>query len=294
MGLGWYWIPTPYWGPGWVSWYWGYDYFGWAPLSYYGYPLVIYDNYYYYRYNDRYYPYNSRALTVIHKKHLTAPNVSDVALNQESVKKLGNISLSKSSPPLKLVPGKVSVEKLSENKLLLKKVYPSSSALGTKVTKSPSRTPVQLDTRKIKEKRVQTEKSSQPKSAVGEKKKGSTGVKKKKSEEKKVRKESSGYIKGGIPVYPSSSKISIKNIPRSSRIKKKSSFFRGIYNFITGSSSGKYVRGGTSRGTHKGTSTRKVSSGSRSRSSSSGRSSSGRSSSSGSRSSGSKSGRTKK
>ena len=258
----------------------------------------MYDNYYYYRYNDRYYPYNSRALTVIHKKHLTAPNVSDVALNQESIKKLGNLSLSNNSPPLKLVPGKVSVEKLGENKLLLKKVYPSSTAIGTKVGKSPSKSPVQLDSRKIKEKRVQTEKSPQPKAVVGGKTKGSTEVKKKKSEEKEVRKESNGYIKGGIPLYPSSSKISIKNIPRSSSTKKKSSFFRGIYDFITGSSAGKYVRGGTSRSTHKGTSTKKVSSGSRSKSSSSGRSSSGsssgRSSSSGSRSSGSGSGRTKK
>jgi hypothetical protein len=300
IGLGWYWIPTPYWGPGWVSWYWGYDYFGWAPLSYYGYPLVIYDSYYYYRYNDRYYPYNSRALTVIHKKHLTAPSVSDVALNQESIKKLGNISLSNSSPPLKLVPGKVSVEKLGENKLLLKKVYPSSTAIGTKVGKSPSKSPVQRDSRKIKEKRVQTEKSPQPKAVVGGKTKKSTGVKKKKSEEKEVRKESSGYIKGGIPLYPSSSKISIKNIPRSSRIKKKSSFFRGIYDFITGSSSSKYTRGSKYRGSSKGTTSKRVSSRSRSGSSSSGRSSSGRSSgsssgrssSSGSRSSGS--GRTKK
>jgi hypothetical protein len=262
--------------------------------------LVIYDSYYYYRYNDRYYPYNSRALTVIHKKHLTAPSVSDVALNQESIKKLGNISLSNSSPPLKLVPGKVSVEKLGENKLLLKKVYPSSTAIGTKVGKSPSKSPVQRDSRKIKEKRVQTEKSPQPKAVVGGKTKKSTGVKKKKSEEKEVRKESSGYIKGGIPLYPSSSKISIKNIPRSSRIKKKSSFFRGIYDFITGSSSSKYTRGSKYRGSSKGTTSKRVSSRSRSGSSSSGRSSSGRSSgsssgrssSSGSRSSGS--GRTKK
>jgi hypothetical protein len=43
-GLGWYWIPSTIWGPAWVSWYWGYDYFGWAPLSYYGYPGVILNN----------------------------------------------------------------------------------------------------------------------------------------------------------------------------------------------------------------------------------------------------------
>jgi hypothetical protein len=302
IGLGWYWIPTPYWGPGWVSWYWGYDYFGWAPLSYYGYPGAIIGNYYYHRYNDRYYPYNSRALTVIHKKHLRAPNVSEVALNRESIKKLGNISLSDNAPPLKLAPGKVSVEKLGKNKVLLKKGSRSSKALDRKIEKSLSKTPVHFDSKKIKEKRVQTEKSSQPKAVVGGKTKGSAEIKGKRSEEKKVRKESSGYIKGGIPVYPSSSKISLKNIPKSSRMKKKSSFFRGIYNFLTGSSGSKYTRGGTSKGTYKGKTSKRVSSGSRSRSSSSGRSSSGRSSSGsssrsssgGSRSSSSGSGKTKK
>ncbi|UCG94497.1 MAG: hypothetical protein JSW13_01695 [Candidatus Aerophobus sp.] len=297
IGLGWYWIPTPYWGPGWVSWYWGYDYFGWAPLSYYGYPLVVRGNYYYYRYHDRYYPYNSRALTVIRKRDLRAPNVSDVALNQESIKKLGKISLSNNAPPLKPVPGKVTVEKLSENKFLLKKGHESSKALDRKVEKGLSKTPVQLDSRKIKEKKAQIEKSPQSKAVVGGKTKGSTEVKKK-LEKEKVQKESRGYIKGGIPLYPSSSKISIKNIPRSSRTTKKSSFFRGIYNFLTGSSSSKYTSGSKYRSTSKGTTSKRVSSRSRSGSSSSGRSSSGsssgRSSSSGSRSSGSGSGRTKK
>jgi len=299
MGLGWYWIPTPYWGPGWVNWYWGYDYFGWAPLSYYGYPGVIIDNYYYHRYDDRYYPYNSRALTVIHKKHLRAPNVSDVALNQESIKKLGDISLSNNAPPLRPAPGKVTVEKLGENKLLLKKGYPSSKALDKETAKSLTKTPVQLDSNKIKEKRTQIEKSPQSKAVVSGKTKGSAEVKKKKPEEKKARKESRGYIKGGIPVYPSSSKISTKNIPKSSKTKKSSSFFRGIYDFFTGSSSSKYVRGGSSRSTSKGTSSKRIkSSGSGSKSSSSARSSSGRSSSrsssSGSRSSSSGSGKRKK
>jgi hypothetical protein len=223
-------------------------------------------------------------------------------LNRESIKKLGNISLSDNAPPLKLAPGKVSVEKLGKNKVLLKKGSRSSKALDRKIEKSLSKTPVHFDSKKIKEKRVQTEKSSQPKAVVGGKTKGSAEIKGKRSEEKKVRKESSGYIKGGIPVYPSSSKISLKNIPKSSRMKKKSSFFRGIYNFLTGSSGSKYTRGGTSKGTYKGKTSKRVSSGSRSRSSSSGRSSSGRSSSGsssrsssgGSRSSSSGSGKTKK
>jgi len=298
VGLGWYWIPASYWGPAWVSWYWGYDYFGWAPLSYYGYPVVILGDYYYYRYYDRYYPYNSRALTVIRKRHLQTANVADVALNQESLKKIGNISLSGKAPPIRLTPSKVRVEKLGGNKLLLKKGSEPYKALGTKAEKSLTKIPQQLDSKKIKEKRAQIEKLPPAKAEVSGKAKGSTEAKKKKVEEKKVRNESRGYIKGETPVYPPSPKISIKNIPRSSKIKKSSSFSRGIYDFITGRSSSKYIRGSTSRSTSKGTSTRKVSSGSRSKSSSSGRSSSGssssRSSSGSSRSSSSGSGKRKK
>jgi hypothetical protein len=298
VGLGWYWIPTHYWGPAWVSWYWGYDYFGWVPLSYYGYPGVLLNNYYYYRYHDRYYPYNSRTLTVIRKKHLQAANVADVALNEESLKRLGNISLSNNAPPIRLTSSKVRVEKLSENKLLLKKGSESSRALDTKAEKSLTKTPLQPDSKKIKERSTQIEKLPQSKAVASGKAKGSSEVKKKKVDENKAQRESRGYIKGGTPVYPPSSKISIKNIPKISKTKKSSSFLRGIYDFISGRSSSKSIRGSTYRSTSKGTSSKKVSSGSRSKSSSSARSSSSssssRSSSSGSRSSGSRSGRTKK
>ena len=40
---GWYWIPSSIWGPAWVDWWWGYDYYCWAPLSWWGYPIVILD-----------------------------------------------------------------------------------------------------------------------------------------------------------------------------------------------------------------------------------------------------------
>ena len=72
LRYGWYWIPMNVWGPGWVSWYWGHDYWGWAPLSYYGYPGVIINNVYYGRYQGQYYPYYSRSLTVINKNQLQA------------------------------------------------------------------------------------------------------------------------------------------------------------------------------------------------------------------------------
>jgi hypothetical protein len=33
-GLGWYWIPGTIWGPAWVGWWYGADYWAWAPLGY--------------------------------------------------------------------------------------------------------------------------------------------------------------------------------------------------------------------------------------------------------------------
>jgi hypothetical protein len=93
LGLGWYWIPTRHWGPAWVHWYHGYDYYGWCPLSYYGYPAVIINNRFYGRYYQRHYPVHSRALTVIHKRQLQARHISKVALSSGEVSRLGKISL---------------------------------------------------------------------------------------------------------------------------------------------------------------------------------------------------------
>jgi hypothetical protein len=100
-GLGWYWIPTRIWGPSWVHWHWGYDYIGWCPLNYYGRPLVVINNIFYERYYNSYYPHNSRALTVIHKNHLRARDVSGYALNQTQIERLGKISLSATQPRLR-------------------------------------------------------------------------------------------------------------------------------------------------------------------------------------------------
>lgn len=120
-GIGWYWIPTTVWGPAWVSWYWGFDFCAWAPLSYYGYPGVIINNVYYSRYSNPDYPYYSNALTVIRKAQLQSPDISRVVLDRESVSKLGKISLSKNVPTEKPVGLDVSVEKLSGNKVFLRK-----------------------------------------------------------------------------------------------------------------------------------------------------------------------------
>jgi len=102
-GLGWYWIPGTVWGPGWVSWWWGADYYGWAPLGYWNYPMAIVDNWYYPNWHGPYYPYNSRALTVIHKDQLRAKNISQAALRGDSLKNLDKITLTTQGRTLKPV-----------------------------------------------------------------------------------------------------------------------------------------------------------------------------------------------
>ncbi len=130
VGIGWYWIPTTVWSPGWVSWYWGHDYCGWTPMSYYGYPGVIINNVYYPRYADPYYPYYSDGLTVIRKSQLQAPNISHVSLDHESVRRIGKISLSKNPPVARPEHQNVSVEKLSENRVFLYKNEKSTEFKG--------------------------------------------------------------------------------------------------------------------------------------------------------------------
>lgn len=203
LGLGWYWIPTTVWGPGWVSWYWGYDYLGWAPLSYYGYPGVIIDNVFYGRYQGSYYPYNSRVLTVIRKNQLKAGNVSKIALSQESIKGLGKIKLSKMPIPIKPVQSKISLEKISGNKLFLKKKRGSSELMpgkGLNQTLSMKTQPTDVRT-------IGRESSSNPKSFQGRE-----------------------IIKRKIG-YPSSPEISVKKYLKT---RKPGSALSRIYRYITG------------------------------------------------------------
>lgn len=100
LGLGWYWIPTNVWGPAWVHWYWGYDYIGWCPMSYYGYPVVVVNNSFFGHYYSRHYPASSRALVVVHKNHLQSPRLHQLALKRNELLHLGKISLSARQPGL--------------------------------------------------------------------------------------------------------------------------------------------------------------------------------------------------
>ena len=116
--LGWYWIPTRRWGPAWVHWHHGYDYLGWSPLSYWNRPVVIVNNRFYGRYNDRYYPAQSRALTVIRKNQLQARYISKVALSQDKVGQIGKISLSSRQPNLKFVVDRTNAKYSTASKVL--------------------------------------------------------------------------------------------------------------------------------------------------------------------------------
>jgi len=116
-GLGWYWIPTRYWGPAWVHWYSGYDYVGWSPLSYFGYPVVVVNNYFYGRYYNRYYPLNSRALVVVRRNQLQAPRISRVALDRNNIVRLGKISLSSRQPSVQPQINKLSLQNQAAKKV---------------------------------------------------------------------------------------------------------------------------------------------------------------------------------
>jgi hypothetical protein len=101
LGLGWYWIPQRAWGPAWVHWYNGSDYFGWSPLSWYNYPSVLVDNYYYDRYHGSHFPGHNRAMTVVHRNQLQDRHISRVALSRNQASGLGNISLAARQPDVR-------------------------------------------------------------------------------------------------------------------------------------------------------------------------------------------------
>ena len=121
LDIGWYWIPMNMWGPAWVNWWWDDFYYGWAPLSYWGYPGVYMGGYYYGHYYGAYYPYGSRALTVVRKDHLKAPNISAHALRGDSLKGLTKMSLTNPSPNVRPAGTKISVQPLNGGRVMLRK-----------------------------------------------------------------------------------------------------------------------------------------------------------------------------
>ena len=293
IGLGWYWMPTSYWGPAWVNWWWGYDYMGWSPMGY--------NNYFPWGYN-RTRPYYYRGLTVIRKGQMQDPNISNISLRQAEVKKLGKISFTNKPPTVKPVSQNVSLEKLGE-KLILKKEQSSSEVRkrspANSITKDPRLVDPNRDGKqgqKIERPIEKVIKSTEKGTAIVENKIPPTQklIKKEIKDESLPPNNSKRYIKGGTYGYPSSPKISIKNIPKSSRTQKSSSILGRIYRYISGNSGTKSVGNSGSRSSSGKSSSGRISSSSGSKGSSSrGRVSSG-SSSSGRSSSGSKSGRVVK
>lgn len=104
VSFGWYWIPTTVWGPAWVHWYTGYDYVAWAPAGYWSRPGVAADSVTFGRSIDRSYDHASRAVTVIHKDQLRARDITKVAIDRDSLRNIGKMSLVKTQPTVKPAP----------------------------------------------------------------------------------------------------------------------------------------------------------------------------------------------
>jgi hypothetical protein len=109
------------WGPAWVNWWWDDLYFGWAPLSYWGYPGVLMGGQYYGHYYGGNYPYESRALTVVRRDQLKDPGISRNALKGDSLKGLTKMSLTSRNLNLRPAGTKISVQPLDGNRVLLRK-----------------------------------------------------------------------------------------------------------------------------------------------------------------------------
>ena len=142
MGLGWYWIPAGIWGPAWVNWWWDPYYFAWAPLSYWGYPVVVLGGAFYGGYYGPYYPYGSRALTVVRKDHLKAPNVSANALRADGLEGLTKMSLTSRNLNLRPSGTNISVQPLDGNRVLLRRDDQATGlvrdrAIGREAIRSP-------------------------------------------------------------------------------------------------------------------------------------------------------------
>ena len=128
LGLGWYWMPHHAWGPAWVHWYWGHDYCGWSPLSWYNYPCVLVNNYFYDRYHGGHYPGGSHALTVVHRDQLQNRQLSRVALSRVEAGRLGNITMQARQPDIKPVLRGSELQRTSpsQTKSLQPQIRPSS------------------------------------------------------------------------------------------------------------------------------------------------------------------------
>jgi len=244
VDIGWYWIPTSIWGPAWVSWWWDYDYFAWAPLSWYGYPVVVVNGIFYDRYVG-YYPLHSRALVMVRKDQLKAHDISRAALRPESLRaaNLDNkLSLKNTSLPFRPEGSRLTVEKLEGRKVLVRQDNQSTGLRNSSESRGILR-PQNLRPSGSAEKQTGEKSSSQPKATQGPKNEGPKTVSSPKSTRtapasgkvtpKKIRKhedsassemryQSSSPMRN-IQTYPSSPRITIRNTNRDSSTYQRSS-----------------------------------------------------------------------
>jgi hypothetical protein len=140
INLGWYWIPQSAWGPAWVNWYWGYDYCGWCPLSYYNYPCVLADNRFYDRYHGGHFPCGSHAMTVVHKNQLQNRHISDVALSRTEAGRLGSVPMQAKQPDIRPTVRSSELQKATPSKIqsAQPQIRPSSLGKSQLAPTSPS------------------------------------------------------------------------------------------------------------------------------------------------------------
>ncbi|MEN8153933.1 MAG: DUF6600 domain-containing protein [Acidobacteriota bacterium] len=82
---GWYWIPGYRWSPGWVSWCYSGNYWGWSPLSYYNRPVIVINKRWLRNHNYRRgIPLRSRSTIVVRKGDL-GRSVRKVALKKRTL-----------------------------------------------------------------------------------------------------------------------------------------------------------------------------------------------------------------
>ena len=118
---GWIWAPGYRWGPAWVDWFYYDDYIGWAPIDWYGRPVIVINNVWVRHYSRI--PLSARSVVVLKKSSLMARNISRVAINTGSLRK---VSLKKISlRPLGAQPFAAQTLKKVRvgNKVILKRNY---------------------------------------------------------------------------------------------------------------------------------------------------------------------------
>ncbi|HOE14290.1 MAG TPA: hypothetical protein PLX40_05230 [Candidatus Saccharicenans sp.] len=155
LGLGWYWIPTVHWGPAWVHWYYDANYVAWCPLSYYNRPLVVINNHVYERYNDAYYPVNSRALVIVKRNQLQSPHSVRAAVRPAELGAVARIKLQQKQPNWRPVTGsRLQPSSLSSPAKLSGNTVRERGAVSKTGLKAPVQQPSSLKTRPVQGKTV--------------------------------------------------------------------------------------------------------------------------------------------